>query len=580
MSLGITEAGQESLSSVWTRFERLSSRLSGYLKTSEDEFASLIQALDACWSMAEKVQKATARLSELTDAASANQNALRDSLLEGCGVFKKFLVQIQEVRRELARTAQETGGLLGTSNRLQENIAPLKYIAFHFRLEASRLSPKDNASVLKAYDEMKQVVSFMKEAGDSQERGLLAILDTLTAATRSVEQTSSSYALRAAESEEKVARHLELLASVPRDLLEAQNQASTLGIVLAKGIREAIKTLQGHDAIRQRLEHILGALASLRQDKDRQGEDRREEPEHALLVQRQQVKSLLELIVSTGSRIERELKSVIGCAQGIAGGGSARSCGDDEVEKFEAAVDRMASLSTEVAELLAGEEKMGTFVLTQIDPIRERLATNSRELEVVARSMKRLALNVLIDAEKMPSARGIGVLGVWTSETAEGILELSRDQNEQFAQLGATLQAQATVIAADIQEVASCRGTLMAQRAIDSLRSSRRIEYAEFAGLSQDAAQLRTKTEKLVQSLEFVDEGIELLGNLDGTINFLLALYPKSEKPFDLDAASAGYTMQEQHDAHALVSGGDAESQARPAEPAEGQEYGSNVELF
>jgi hypothetical protein len=579
VSLGITEAGQESLSSVWTRFERLSTRLSGYLKTSEDEFASLIQALDACWSMAEKVQKATARLSELTDAASANQNALRDSLLEGCGVFKKFLVQIQEVRRELARTAQETGGLLGTSNRLQENIAPLKYIAFHFRLEASRLSPKDNASVLKAYDEMKQVVSFMKEAGDSQERGLLAILDTLTAATRSVEQTSSSYALRAAESEEKVARHLELLASVPRDLLEAQNQASTLGIVLAKGIREAIKTLQGHDAIRQRLEHILGALASLRQDKDRQGEDRREEPEHALLVQRQQVKSLLELIVSTGSRIERELNSVIGCAQGIAGGGSA-PCGDDEVEKFEAAVDRMASLSTEVAELLAGEEKMGTFVLTQIDPIRERLATNSRELEVVARSMKRLALNVLIDAEKMPSARGIGVLGVWTSETAEGILELSRDQNEQFAQLGATLQAQATVIAADIQEVASCRGTLMAQRAIDSLRSSRRIEYAEFAGLSQDAAQLRTKTEKLVQSLEFVDEGIELLGNLDGTINFLLALYPKSEKPFDLDAASAGYTMQEQHDAHALVSGGDAESQARPAEPAEGQEYGSNVELF
>jgi hypothetical protein len=577
VSLGIKEEGQESLSLslAWTKFEGLSTRLSGYLKTSEDEFASLIQALDACWSMAEKVQKATARLSELTDAASANQNVLRDSLLEGCGVFKKFLVQIQEVRRDLARTAQETGGLLGTSNRLQENIAPLKYIAFHFRLEASRLSPKDNASVLKAYDEMKQVVSFMKQAGDSQERGLLAILDTLTKATRSVELTSSSYALRAAESEEKVARHLELLASVPRDLLEAQNQASTLGIVLAKGIREAIKTLQGHDAIRQRLEHILGALASLRQDKDK-----KEEPEHALLVQRQQVKSLLELIVSTGSRIERELNSVIGCAQGIAGGGSARSCGDDEVEKFEAAVDRVASLSTEVAELLAGEEKMGTFVLTHIDPIRELLATNSRELEVVARSMKRLALNVLIDAEKMPSARGIGVLGVWTSETAEGILELSRDQNEQFAQLGSTLQSQATVIAADIQEVACCRGMLMAQRAMDSLRSSRRIEYAEFAALSQDASQLRTKTEKLVQSLEFVDEGTELLGNLDGTINFLLALYPKSEKPFDLDAASAGYTMQEQHDAHALASGGDAESQARPAEPAEGQEYGSNVELF
>jgi hypothetical protein len=575
VSLGIKEKGQESLSSAWTRVEGLSACLSRYLKTSEDEFARLIQTLDACWSMAENVQKATARLAELTDAASANQNALRNSLLEGCGVFKKFLIQIQEARRQLAHTAHETGQLLSTSNHLQENIAPLTHIAFHFRLQAARLSPKDSASVLKAYDEMKQVVSFMKQAGDSQERDLLTILDKLTAAARSVERTSSAYALLAAESEERVVRNLELLSSASRDMLQAQSKAGALGIVLAKGIREASKALQGHDAIRQRLEHILGALASLRRN-----EDQRHEPEHALLLQRQQAKCVLELIVSTGSRIEQELNSVIGCAQGIAGGGSTQSTSDEEVEKFEMAVDRLASLGAEVAELLAGEEKMAGFVLTQIDPIRELLATNSQELEVVARSMKRLALNVLVDAEKMPLARGMGVLGIWTSETAEDILGLARDQKKQFAQLGATLQAQGAAIAADVQVVESCRGTLIAQKTVDSLRNSRRIEYDEFGRLNQDASQLQEKTEKLVRSLKFVDEGIELLGNLDVTIDFLLALYPKSEKPFDLDAASAGYTMQEQRDAHALVSGGEAGNEAGPAAPAEGQEYGANVELF
>jgi BRCT domain type II-containing protein len=60
------------------------------LKTSEEEFASLIQALDACWSMAENVQKATARLSEFTDAASANQNVLRESLLEAAASSRSF----------------------------------------------------------------------------------------------------------------------------------------------------------------------------------------------------------------------------------------------------------------------------------------------------------------------------------------------------------------------------------------------------------------------------------------------------------------------------------------------------------
>lgn len=566
--------GQESLSVAWVKFEGLSTRLFRYLKTSEEEFGSLIQALDACWNMAENVQKATTRLAELTEAANGSQTAvIRKSLLEGCGVFKNFLIQIQEVRRQLACTAHETGGLLGTSNHLQENIAPLTHIAFHFRLEASRLSPEDSASVLKAYEEMRQVVSFMKQAGDSQERGLLTILDKLSAATRSVDQVSASYAAQATASEESVHHNVDLLLAVSPDLLEVQKKASSLGAVVTDGIREAVKVLQGHDAIRQRLELILGALAKVRQGHG-------DEPGHELLLQRHQAKSVLEVIVKTGSRIERELNGVIGCAQGIAGDSYTRASGDDQVEKFEKAVDRLASLSTEVAGLLAGEAKMGNFVVTQIDPIRELLSANSHELEVVARSMKRLALNVLIDAEKMPSARGIGVLGAWTSEAAEGVLKLARDQNEQFAQLGATLQSQAAAITADVQEVESCRGVLMAQRANDSLRNSRRIEYDVVTRLCQEGAQLQEKTQALVQSLKFVDEGIELLGELDATIDFLLALYPKSEKPFDLDAASAGYTMQEQHDAHALVSGGEAEDDARPTESTERQDYGANVELF
>jgi hypothetical protein len=567
----------ESLLSAWANYERLNASLVRYLNTSEAEFASLIQALDACWSMAENVQKATVQLSEHTAAASESQNLIRQSMLEGCAVFKKFLLEIQGVRLQLAGTTQQTGGLLGTARHLQENIAPLTHIAFHFSLEASRLSPADSASVVKAYEEMKQVVGFMTQAGDSQQSSLLTILGKLAAATRLVEQTCVSYAVQAAESEQNVVRNLDQLSIVPRSLLRVQNKASALGAVLAASIGEAVKALQGHDAIRQRLEHILGALAAVRKNNR---EDEPDEPGHALLLQRQQAKCLLEMVVNTGSRIERELNSVIGCTQGIAGDGAIGSSSDEQVEGFEEAVDRLAALSAEVAALLAGEAKMGNFVVTQIDPIREMLNANSRELEVVARSMKRLALNVLVDAHKIPSARGLGVLGVWTSEVADEVLKLATDQNEQFAQLGIALQSQAGVIVADVQKVESCRGTLMAQTVTDSLRSSRRNEYVVVGRLCQEARQLQEKTEALLRSLKFVDGASELLANLDVTIELLLNLYPKSDKPFDLEAASAGYTMQDQHDVHALVSGEEAEPGAPLTTPAAGQEYGTNVELF
>jgi hypothetical protein len=131
-------AGQEALPATWAKFEQSSARLTRYLQTSEAEFARLIRSLDACWSMAENVQKATARLAELTGAASGSETlAIRDSMLEGCGVFRKFLDQIQVVSHQLDLATRETRGVLVTSNRLREDLGPLQHIAFIFVSKAA-----------------------------------------------------------------------------------------------------------------------------------------------------------------------------------------------------------------------------------------------------------------------------------------------------------------------------------------------------------------------------------------------------------------------------------------------------------
>jgi hypothetical protein len=569
-------AAQASLEAAWIRLEQLSARLSRYLETSEEEFARLIAALDDCWSMAESVQKANAQLAGLSTAESERESlAIRNSMLEGCRVFREFLEQIQVVGGELDLVSEETKEVLRTSNLLLEDLIPLTHIAFHLRVESCRLAPEYAASVMKGYEEMVEVLGAMKAAGESQENTLTAILEKLFDAARTAERALTSYADEAAASESRIHHHLELL--LPPDVEASRRKATSLHGAIAASITEAVKVLQGHDAIRQRMELILRSLKGVR-------ENPLIEPGHTLLLERQQAKHVLEMIITTGSRIKVEFNAVIASAQGLAGDTVSRAAAENEVDRFEQAVDQLSALSSGVARLLAGEMTIGRLILTQIEPIGELLHRDSAGLEALARSMKRLkklALNVLVSADKMPSAQGIRVLSAWTSEAAERSLKLAKVLDQQFGQLDATLQSKSAAIAADVQMVESCRRGLLMPRSDDNLRKSRRMEYEEIRRLNQKAAQLQDRTVDLLQSLRFVDEGIRLLESLDAILCSLLTQYPKPEKPLDMRVSAAGYTMKEQHAVHANVFGGEEDgTHGRLTDPVEGEDYGANVELF
>ena len=569
-------AARASLEAAWFRFEQLSARLTRYLETSEEEFARLIAALDDCWSMAESVQKANAQLAGLSTAESEMESlAIRNSMLEGCRVFREFLEQVQVVGGELDLVSQETKEVLRTSNLLLEDLIPLTHIAFHLRVESCRLAPEYAASVMKGYEEMVEVLGAMKAAGESQENTLTAILEKLFDAARTAERALTSYADEAAASESRIHHHLELL--LPPDVEASRRKATSLHGAIAASITEAVKVLQGHDAIRQRMELILRSLKGVR-------ENNLIEPGHTLLLERQQAKHVLEMIITTGSRIKVEFNAVIASAEGLAGDTVSRAAAENEVDRFEQAVDQLSALSSGVARLLAGEMTIGRLILTQIEPIGELLHRDSAGLEALARSMKRLkklALNVLVSADKMPSAQGIRVLSAWTSEAAERSLKLAKVLDQQFGQLDATLQSKSAAIAADVQMVESCRRGLLMPRSDDNLRKSRRMEYEEIRRLNQKAAQLQDRTVDLLQSLRFVDEGTRLLESLDAILCSLLTQYPKPEKPLDMRVSAAGYTMKEQHAVHANVFGGEEDgTHGRLTDPVEGEDYGANVELF
>jgi hypothetical protein len=563
------------LEAEWERYESVSSRLVRYLKTSEEEFGRLIQALDECWTLTESVQGATARLLELTGVTSGSGfESIRLLMVTGWDVSRVFLKQIRGGSEQLSSVMQNTRELLAVSDRMEEHLKPLKYIAMYLRLEGSRLTDDDSVGVQEFHKQMLDVLGAMKRSGESQRGTLDTILEKLLAATQLVERASESYTLRANESEQRTQSDLALLMTVPPDLLALQQLAEAFEKSVAVRIKDAVKNLQGHDTIRQRLEHILKTMAGLPMGPENRAG-------RALLIQRQQTRSVLEQIKSTGSRIELELNGIVAAAQGIAAVNAGETSKVDPAKEFETAVDRVSSLSTEIAGLLAGEVEVGTFVITQIVPIRDLLGAKSRELETMAGTMKILAMNVVIVAKSIPAAKSIDVLGSWTSEAAESVLVMARELNLQFDRLGGTLQILAVAIREDMTRLESCQSAMSAYQFDASLRGSRRKGYEEARQLSLEAHQLQEKTEALLSSVKFVSEGSALLGELDDVMAALLLLYPISEGGDELDSASAGYTMRSQHEAHGLESWEHvSEEFARLSEVPEGQNYGDNVELF
>ena len=173
------------------------------------------------------------------------------------------------------------------------------------------------------------------------------------------------------------------------------------------------------------------------------------------------------------------------------------------------------------------------------------------------------------------------MLGARTSEQAEAVLHLATALNEQFAQVGAQLRTEIATSKADVELACASRSGLRAQRPDAAMRASRRIGNDEVASLSRKSQELQRETEALVQTLTFVAEGSELLEQLDATLEVLIGLYPEPEQPFDMHALTDGYTMREQHQVHASISGVEiSASYARLSEAVEGDDYGDNVELF
>jgi hypothetical protein len=100
--------------------------------------------------------------------------------------------------------------------------------------------------------------------------------------------------------------------------MEALDRVWTLADVLpgatvaetqfAAAIRELARALQGHDAIRQQIEHLFASLDDLRHGRGMEGG-------HALVLQREHARHIRQAIEGAGDRIEREWNTLLASAR-------------------------------------------------------------------------------------------------------------------------------------------------------------------------------------------------------------------------------------------------------------------------
>jgi len=175
----------------------------------------------------------------------------------------------------------------------------------------------------------------------------------------------------------------------------------------------------------------------------------------------------------------------------------------------------------------------------------------------------------------------IDVLGAKTSEQADAVLGLATALNKQFTQVGVQLRTEIATSKADVELACASRSSLIAERPDTAIRASRRLGNDEVVSLGTRSQELQQETAALVETLTFAQEGSDLLEQLDGILETLINLYPKSEGSLDMHSLTDGYTMREQHEVHAAISGLEMTTgYARLSETENGEDYGDNVELF
>lgn len=518
------------------------------------------------------------------ETGSADFERTMAVLAEPLDFLSATLQQMPEISAELEAVRAAVRQTMELETALSRTLAPLKFMQTMFRVESSILPAEARETFVTLAAEIGNLFERERQSFSTQFESLTTVERGLREATagigRHLRERGEIVSQRRAEIQSTLARMAgELKANVQRN-----NQLTETSADLGAAVNEAMVAMQAQDIVAQRLQHASDGL------RDAAGalEAAQANPDAATLGKVPTLARIeaaqIDAVTAELQKSENALREAIAKVMRHIGGLDQECLLLSEFQHITVSVDgivemlleSLASVRAMTGETLA----MARAHAEALRPAAETLAELTSQVDVVARSMARIALNAQIRAVRIGKQTGLEVLASRTAEVARQTLRLSEELGDGFSRTSARLSGALEILGALCesgrrasdgfhQAGASEEASLHAFRdlALDRLRGfSERLDRSRETA-QQIAARLDLSGPR--QKLASVREAVEALA----AASDVLALPCSSNHAV---TAERSYTMAGERVVHHRVL-----SRSGPETPAASQNVAeSNIELF
>lgn len=483
--------------------------------------------------------------------------------------------RLDRVRRELSEVSVDIRALGARERDFSEVVTMFWLLKTSFRVEAATLSAQHQALLAgltagmdEIHDGLKQLVS--QQFGRLEaSRGLIASLDARLADVQVQSRAGVAAARSSLEGD---------LGAFARALAPAAQYSERVTGESARAEATAarvIVSLQFHDIVRQRVEHVvsaiaqvLGALESTRAE----GAAHRDQISAAATAHCA-ARIQLEQLRDARGEIERAGETI------VAGIG-------EVLESGAAVLDSGRQLQVLVAEGLHRSQASASFV-NKIEQLRDSQGTLTQNMDALValaaevgrivdelstdvvdktESLRLVALNAGVQAHRVNGAAVLERLAAITRQDADdvlghtrGLLGRTRDLQRQLEQIGEILGE--FLALAQAEDAALVDEAATARRLLDALRVG---TGAVFKGIDRDFARMRADAQRTLEAVTFRETIaarfaatesalVALVEALDGVVDGTSAGYVER-----LASMRAQYTMEREREMHDVVAASSA----------------------
>lgn len=401
---------------------------------------------------------------------------------------------------------------------------------------------------------------------------------------------------------ENTRQSLASLVEINSQCSRAAVELSTFSEEVARNIGEIVVSMQFHDIVRQKVEHVTEALQGLN---GRLAEFSQEELPRELIME---TVNLCELLEAHLVHARDELLSAVGSVAGNLGEVARKEMRlAEETRRVAGIADRsgvtffedmergLGDVRQALAKTEASNRDLADAMATVAGTV-ENIASFVTDIEEICEEIELISINAQIKSARI--GKGGAALGV----IAESIQRLSLETtlrttpvstilltiNESAAGQSRQVCGELSRMESDVEEMGGGLGTLLSSicRINESLMSSLSHLETEVALLSADIEGVVAgiSSHKIIS--EVLGSSIGILGKIAAEARGIL---PDGCMPASVESLSElaeRYTMESERSVHASLFGDDMASATSgsgndpPDKGGDGEEFGDNVELF